>query len=172
METYYTSIFTHYNGIERIPLGNKVAFLNLISMLEIERAAVWHVHSRKYYLGVGIDKPNLGKTAYNHLALNLRTIWLALYIRYCAKLIELYERIVLCNNAGIGSCITSHTTGMERTKSKLSSWLTNSLCRYDTDSLAKLYHSRCGKVAAVTLHADSLLAFTSEDRTNLHALYR
>ena len=59
---------------------------------------------------------------------------------------------------------------MERTEGQLCTWLTNSLCSDDTDSLTFLHHALSGKVTSVTLHADTLLALTSEDRTNFDTL--
>ena len=59
---------------------------------------------------------------------------------------------------------------MERTKSKLSSRLTNSLSCNNTDSFTHLYHTSRGKVTTITLLTYTFLAFTSENRTNLYHL--
>ena len=80
--------------------------------------------------------------------------------------------VVLRNDRCIGGCVTSHTTCVERTKCKLCTRLTDSLGCNNAHSLAELYHALCGKVAAVTLHADSLLALAGEYRTDLDALDR
>ena len=78
--------------------------------------------------------------------------------------------IVLGSDRCIGGCVTSHTTGVERTECKLSTRLTNSLSGNHTYSLTELYHALCSEVASVTLHADTLLALAGEYRTNLDAL--
>ena len=80
--------------------------------------------------------------------------------------------IVLRNDRCIGGCVTSHTTRVESTKCKLCTRLTNSLGCNNAHCLTELYHALCGKVAAVTLHADSLLALAGEYRTYLDALDR
>ena len=59
---------------------------------------------------------------------------------------------------------------MERTKSQLCTWFTDSLCGNHTDSLTKLNHLGGGKVTAVTLAAYTLLTLTGEHRTDLNHL--
>ena len=61
---------------------------------------------------------------------------------------------------------------MECTESQLSTWLTDSLCSDDTHSLTQLYHTSSSQVAAVALHADTLLAFASEHRADFYTLDR
>ena len=59
---------------------------------------------------------------------------------------------------------------MERTKCKLRTWLTDSLGSDNAHGFAHLHHSASGQVAAVALHADTMLAFASEHRANFNAL--
>ena len=61
---------------------------------------------------------------------------------------------------------------MERTERELRTRLTDSLRRNDADCLALLHHATGSQVASVTLHADALLTFASEHRTNLDTFYR
>ena len=78
--------------------------------------------------------------------------------------------LILIDDAGVGSGIGSHTTGVERTERQLSTRLTNSLCSDDTDSLTLLYHTTGSEVTTITLAADALLRLTGQHRTNLDAL--
>src|SRR3712207_7571457 len=68
------------------------------------------------------------------------------------KIIKLKTAVVIGHNAGIGRRITGHTTGLESTKSKLGTGLTNGLSGNHTDSLTLLNHAGSGQVTAVTLH--------------------
>ena len=45
VELNLTSELTHDHGVERIPRGNHVAFLNHVAFFEEEVGTVWHVHS-------------------------------------------------------------------------------------------------------------------------------
>ena len=78
------------------------------------------------------------------------------------EILELKLAVVLGNDGCVGGSVTCHTTGVERTESKLCTRLTDGLCSDNADSLAKLNHALCGKVATVTLHADTLLALAGE----------
>ena len=170
VEAHNACIFADDYGIERVPLGYEVALLHLVAMLEVERATVWHVHRREHDVGVRVDEADFGQTADNHLAVEFGLVGLALGERNGTKLVELNLRVVLGNDAGIGCCVTSHTTGVEGTERKLCTRLTNGLGSNDSNSLAELYHACGGKVATVALHADTLLAFTGEHRTDFDAL--
>ena len=118
-----------------------------------------------------VDETDFSQTAYNHLALNLAILSL-LNKRNSTKLVELDTAVVLGNDRRVSCSVGSHTTGVERTESKLCTGLTDSLRCYDAYSLAFLHHAAGSQVASVTLHADTLLAFACEHRTNLNALYR
>ena len=61
---------------------------------------------------------------------------------------------------------------MERTEGELCTRLADGLCGNHTYCLTLLHHLSGGKVAAVALHADTMLALTGEHRTNLDALDR
>ena len=87
----------------------------------------------------------------------------------CAQFVDFYLRLILCLDLCIGSSVTCDTTGVERTEGQLRTRLTNGLCGDDTNSLTLLYHALSGKVTSITFHADTLLALTSEDRTDLDA---
>ena len=100
--------------------------------------------------------------AYYLLALDIVAFLIFLYEWNCAQLIKLDARLVLRSNLSVGSSVRRDTTGVEGTESKLSTRLTDSLCSDDTHSLTELNHTSCSQVTAVTLHADTLLALTSE----------
>ncbi len=61
---------------------------------------------------------------------------------------------------------------MESTKCQLCTRLTDGLCGNNTDGLTLLNHAAGGQIAAITLHADAMLALTSEDGTNFNTLNR
>ena len=170
MELQRTGIFGNNDGIKWVPLSDEVTFLNDITLFIIERSTIRHVERTEYDVGIRIDKTNFRQTADNHLTLHV-AIDTILNEGYRAKFVELKSAVVLSYDTSIGRCITCHTTGVERTKSKLCSRLTNGLCRNDTDSFAELNHTSCGKVTTVTLHTNAMLALASEHRTNLNHFY-
>ena len=100
----------------------------------------------------------------------LLTITVVFDERHRTQLIEFKASVVLCHNRGIGGCVTSHTTSMERTESQLCTRLTDCLCCDDTDSLSLLHHARSSQIAAITLRTDTLAAFASKHRTNIDGL--
>ena len=130
----------------------------------VERRTVRHVHGRKNNLGIRVDESNLAKTADYHLALS------SVFVkRHGAEFLKLEQAVVLCHDRGVGCSVGCHTTGVERTESKLCTRLTDGLGGDDTHCLTLLYHLSCSEVASVALHADSVLAFAGEHRTNLDA---
>src|SRR5574344_231800 len=167
IELQSTSVFSYNDCIKWIPLGNLFTLGNHIALLMIKRRTIRYIHRRKHNLGVRIYETNLTQTAHNHLA--LFTIFLKWY---STQFLEFNFTIILSHYAGIGSCIGSHTTGMERTKRKLSTWFTNSLCSNHAACLTSLYHLSGSKVTTITFHADTLLALTSKYGTDFHTFYR
>ena len=108
-----------------------------------------------------IDELQLGESADNHLAVDI-LFSVVLNVGNDTYILEVQFAIVLCNDRSIGSSVTSHTTGVEGTQSKLCTRLTNSLSGNHTYSLAHLHHALGSEVAAITLHADAMLALASE----------
>ena len=110
--------------------------------------------------------------AYYLLALHVIAFFILFYKRNGAQLIKLDTCLVLCLNLSICCSIRSNTTSVECTKSQLSTRLTDSLSGDDTDSLTELNHTSSSQVTSITLHADTLLALASKNRTNLNTLDR
>ena len=131
-------------------------------MLEIELATIRNILVRKNNIGIRIDKTDFCQSADNHLASHIVLIDKV----NGTKFVKFYASIVFGNDAGVGSSVTSNTTGVESTEGKLRTRLTNSLCGNYADSFAELNHTRCSKVASVTLHADTTLALASEHRAD------
>ena len=169
VEAERTCVLCNDNGVERVPLSDEVALLHNVAILEVERRTVRHVDRSECDVGIRVDELQLCKTAHYHLAVDV-LLAVVLYERNDTEVLKLKLAVVLCCDRSVGCCVTSHTTGVEGTESKLCTRLTDSLSCDDTDSLAELYHALCSEVAAVTLHADALLALASEHRTNLYAL--
>ena len=165
VELQPTGILGDDDGIERIPLGNLVALLDGVAILEIKRRTVGDVDRREDNLGIDIDKAEFAKTADYHL-----TLASVLVEGNRTDFLQLYLSVILGHDAGIGCSIGCHTTGVERTQRQLSTRLTDSLGGNHTDSLTLLYHPAGGKVATVTLHADTMLGLAGEHGTNLDAL--
>ena len=166
VELQATGILSHDDGIEGIPLGNLVALGHLVAILEVERRTVGDVDRGEDNAGVGIDKAQLTESADHHLALAS-----ILIERHRAHLLKLnLGSVILGDDAGIGSCIGSHTTGVERTERQLGSRLTDGLGGNHADSLTLLHHAAGGEVASIALHADTLLGLTGEHRTDLDTL--
>ena len=138
-------------------------------MLEVERRTIRYVHRREYDVGVRINEADLSQTTDNHLTLALTSLAL-LSERNGTKLIELQTTVVLGHDRSVGGSITCHTTGVERTKCKLSTRLTDSLSSNHTDSLTLLNHTLGSEVTTVALHTNTLLALASEHRTDLDTL--
>ncbi len=170
IELQRTGILTHDDRVERIPLGNLGTSLHDLTLLVVERRTVRHVHGGEDDIRIGVNKLDLGKTTHNHLALHVVAVLVFLSERNGTQLVELDARLVLGNDAGVGGSVTSHTTGVEGTERQLSTRLTNSLSGNHTDSLTQLHHTGSSQVAAVTLHADTLLALAGKHGTNLDAL--
>src|SRR5699024_10484794 len=63
-----------------------------------------------------------------------------------------------------------HTAGMEGTHGKLCTWLTDGLSRNNTDRFTYLYWLTSCHVGAVTFCADTDLALTGKDCTDLHCI--
>ena len=165
VELECTTVFGHDYCVEGVPLGNLVTLLHHVASLEIERRTVRYVHRREYNLRVGVNETDLTQTAHNHLAL------VAILIeRHRSQLLKLEHTVVLGNDRGIGGCVGSHTTGVERTERQLGTGLTNGLCGNHTHSLTLLHHAAGSQVAAVTLHADTMLALAGKHRTDFDTL--
>ena len=153
-----TLILADNDRVERIPLTDQIALLHLVALLEVERGTIGDILRREHDVRIDIDKADLAQTADNHAA----SLLLIINEGNSTQLVKLQLAIVLGYNLRIGSGITSHTTGVECTKSKLRTRLTDRLSSNHTDSLAQLHHTGGSKVAAITLHTDTLLALTSE----------
>ena len=115
VELQRTSIFGNDNGIEGVPSGNERTFLNHVAVLVVERRTVRNVKRREDDGGVGVDKTDFGQTANHHLTIAF-AVFAIFYERHGAQFVELDTRVVLCHDRGVGGCITSHTTRVERTK--------------------------------------------------------
>ncbi|MNZ63758.1 hypothetical protein D3C78_819120 [compost metagenome] len=63
--------------------------------------------------------------------------------------------------------ITGNTAGMERTHSKLSSWLTDRLCRNNTDCFTDLNMFACCQIASVTNLTNAMASTAAKNRANL-----
>ena len=116
-----------------------------------------------------VDETSLSQSADHHLAID-GTHFALLLERDDAKLIELDAAGILGHDRCVGSGITGHTTSVECTECQLRTRLTDGLCGDDTDGFTLLYHALGGQVAAIALHADTLLALASQHRTNFDAL--
>ncbi len=169
VETQCTGILGDDNSVERVPLGNQVALLHDIAVLEVECRTIRHVDGRKDDICMRIDELQFGESADHHKAIDI-LLAVVLDERYDTHFLKLQFGVVLGHDRCIGGCIGSHTTGVECTEGQLCTRLTDSLSSDDTDGLAELYHTLGGKVASVTLHADTVLALASEHRTYLDTL--
>ena len=113
-----------------------------------------------------LNEAGLSQTADHHLTIHVAH-FTVLNEGHGAQLVELNLAVVLGHDAGVGGCVGSHTTGVERTERQLCTRLTDSLSGNHTDSLTLLNHTTGSQVTAVTLHADTLLRLTGEHRTDL-----
>ena len=145
-------------GIERIPASNHVALLNLFTVALVKRGAVRYILSEEDNACVDVDETNLSQTTYYHLGGCTSLIEDV----DGAELLKLKLRIVLGFDGSVSSCVVSHTTGVEGTKCKLCTRLTDRLCCDNTYGFTLLHHAGSGKVAAVALHANAVTAFASE----------
>ena len=131
-------------------------------MFEEERRTIRYRYIRQYNTSIGIYETTFCQTADNHLTFCVSTFAL-IYEWYGTQFIKFYLCLSSSTlNSCICCCVTSDTTGVESTQSKLSTWLTNSLCSDDTNSLTLLYHTLGSKVTSVTLLTNTLTALTSE----------
>ena len=67
---------------------------------------------------------------------------------------------------------TGNTTGMESTHGQLCTWLTDRLCCNDTNRLTNLYRLTGSHVRTITFCADTNLALTGKDGTDLQFVDR
>ena len=115
-------------------------------------------------MSVRVYNMHLGLTSDHHFE------WLTLFILgiYRTKLLDLKDTIVLSLDESLNSIGTCHTTGVEGTKCKLCTWLSDRLSSYHTNYLTLVYQVVVGQVASIALCTNSLLCFTSEHRADLH----
>ena len=154
------------NGVIWVPLTDKVTLLNLNAILHIECSTVRQCVSVERNIGVWIDNTELRLTRYNDVDRLIR----AILTLNRTQVIDLEATIVLRNNICLNGQATSDTTDVERTESKLCTWLTDRLCGDDTDNLTLLDHTCCSKVTTVTLSTNATTSLTSEHRANLDRL--
>ena len=166
VEAQCTGIFGNDERIEGVPLGDEVALLDDVAVLVVEDRTVGQVEGREDDIGIGVDESDLTQTAYDHTAI----LGLVVAEGNVAHLFKLNAGVVLGNDAGVGGCITSHTTGVECTQCKLCTRLTDGLSGNDTGSFAQLYHTRGGEVAAIALGTDTALALTGKYGADLYHL--
>ena len=112
-----------------------------------------------------VDKACLCQTAYHDLACR------AVFGNGVdgAEFLEFYAAVALGYDRGIGCGVAGDTAGVERTERKLRTRFTDRLRRDNADGFAFLHHAAGGKVAAVALHADAVLAFAGEDGADFYA---
>ena len=108
-------------SVEGVPLGYHFALSYHLSVLLIQCTSVGNVLAQQDNSGVYVHKADFGQTAYNRhgcLALIVCNV-------HSTQLFKLKTCVILGLNHGICRCITGHTTGVERTQSKLGTGLTN-----------------------------------------------
>ena len=140
-------------------------------MLAIQRRTIGNIQCRENNISIGINETDLGKTAYNHLAINI-FFAITLYERNGTQLIKLDSAVIFSYDRRIGCGISGHTTSVERTKRKLGTRLSNGLSCNDTDSLTHLNHPTRSEITSVTFHTNPVFAFTGEYGTNFNTLNR
>ena len=163
LELHLTRHFGHNNCVEGIPLCDDFVLLDNVAVVLIKCATIWHIGCEQDDSCGGVDEANFCQTTYHYLC---RGTDLIHYVNG-TQFLELEASVVLCLDAGIGGCITCHTTCVEGSQRQLCTRLTNGLSCDDAHCFALLHHTTGSEVAAVALHADTLLAFASEHGTYL-----
>ena len=156
------------DSIERIPLCDDIALLDLLAILLVERRTVRNVLREQDNARIDVYEADFGQTTDNHLG---RLTCLIEEVD-SAELFELKLGIIFGLDHCIGSSVLGHTTSVEGTEGKLSTRLTDGLGCDDADGLTLLHHTRRSEVATIALHADAMLRLTSEHAANLDALDR
>ena len=102
---------TDDDGIEGVPLGNLVTFLDLGSVLEVELRAIDDSARCERQTGVGIDDAHLGHATDDDVD--------TILVLDRAQLLKLEDTVVLRDHLRLGGLVAGHTTGVERTQGQL-----------------------------------------------------
>ena len=86
LEDNLTRILGNDNGIEGVPLGNDLALLYRVALIDIQGRAIRHILGEQHDVGVHINETHLGQTAYHHLGGCTQLV----YHIYRTQLLKLY----------------------------------------------------------------------------------
>ena len=116
-----TSSLSDNNSVERIPLSNKLTFLNHFSISHIQCRAIRYIVSRQNYIRINIHETHFSQTTYYYF----RSFTGFINNVYSTEFFKLQTSCILSYNTCIGCNISSSTTGMEGTQSQLCTRFTN-----------------------------------------------
>ena len=158
-------MFNYDGSVKRIPLAYLRTLLANLTFGNEEFRSIRNIESGENNAGSLVDKTQLRLTAHYNRFLTIIGISLNR-----TQILKGYLTCLTSRVRILSSRITSHTTGVERTKRKLCTRLTNSLSSNHANSLALLYHPTSSQVTAVTLSTNTMFSLASQYRADFHSL--